>query len=41
MEEITKAPERKPLPWWCRLLLVLLGVALGAALAYSGYAVFS
>jgi hypothetical protein len=41
MEEITRTEKRKPLPWWCRLLLVLLGVLVGAALVYSGYAVFS
>jgi len=41
MEAITKTEERKPLSWWCRLLLVLLGILVGAALVYSGYAAFS
>ena len=41
MEEVTKTEKRRPLPWWFRLLLVLLGAAMGAVLAYSGYAVFS
>jgi hypothetical protein len=41
MEQVTKAEQRKPLPWWWRLLLVLLGVLVGAALVYSGYAAFS
>ena len=41
MEAIAETKKRKPLPWWCRLLLVLLGVLVGAALAYSGYVAFS
>jgi hypothetical protein len=41
MEAIAEAEKRKPLPWWCRALLVLLGALLGAALAYSGYVAFS
>ena len=41
MEAIAKVEKRKPLPWWCRVLLILLGGLVGAALAYSGYVVFS
>ena len=40
-EAIAETEKRKPLPWWCRLLLVLLGGLVGAALVYGGYAVFS
>jgi len=46
VESITDASKRtrKPRPWWCWVLLVLLGLlggAVGAALAYSGYVAFS
>ena len=47
MEEITandkslEAGKRKLLPWWFRLLLVLLGGVIGAALAYGGYVALS
>ena len=40
-ETITEANLRKPRPWWCTALLGLLGVLVGAALAYSGYLVLS
>ena len=41
VETITEAQKRKPRPWWCWALLVLLGGLAGAALAYGGYAVLS
>jgi hypothetical protein len=41
METITKNQGRQRWPWWRWVLLILLGGALGAALAYSGYAVFT
>ena len=41
METITKNKSRKPRPWWCWALLTLLGAAVGAALAYSGYVAFT
>jgi hypothetical protein len=41
LETITETQKRKTWPWWCRALLALLGVLVGAALAYTGYAALS
>jgi hypothetical protein len=41
MEAITEVKKREPLPWWWRMLLIVLGSLVGAALAYTGYILFS
>ena len=40
LETIAETKRRKPRPWWCWVLLVVVGGLVGAALAYSGYVAF-